>query len=63
MTIDGTRDPPPGDHRDLVCGTNLALAGGLLDGLGDVRLDAKLDPQPGQCCVAITVAPSSKARS
>lgn len=51
------------DHRDLVCGTNLALAGGLLDGLGDVRLDARLDPQPGHCCVAITAAPSSKARS
>jgi predicted ArsR family transcriptional regulator len=42
------------DHRDLVCGTNVALADGILDGLKDGRLDAKLDPQPGQCCVAIT---------
>ena len=42
-----------GDHRDLVCGMNLALADGLLDGLGDGRLRARLDPQPGQCCVAI----------
>jgi len=41
------------DHRDLVCGMNLALADGMLDGLGDARLEARLDPQPGQCCVAI----------
>jgi predicted ArsR family transcriptional regulator len=48
------------DHRDLVCGTNLALADGILDGLGDDRLAARLDPQPGQCCVAIS---SSEAAS
>ena len=41
------------DHRDLVCNMNLALADGILDGLGDGRLRARLDPQPGQCCVAI----------
>ncbi|NJD28761.1 MAG: helix-turn-helix domain-containing protein [Chloroflexi bacterium] len=42
------------DHRDLVCGMNLALASGILDGLGDDRLTARLDPQPGRCCVAIS---------
>ncbi len=42
------------DHRDLVCNMNLALAGGILDGLGDDRLSARLDPQPGGCCVAIS---------
>jgi predicted ArsR family transcriptional regulator len=41
------------DHRDLVCGMNLALADGLLDGLRDDRMTARLDPLPGQCCVAI----------
>jgi predicted ArsR family transcriptional regulator len=41
------------DHRDLVCNMNLALADGVLEGLGDERLSARLDPQPGQCCVAI----------
>lgn len=46
------------DHRELVCGMNLALADGLLDGLGDDRTRARLDPQPGQCCVAI--APVAK---
>ncbi len=44
------------DHRDLVCNMNLALADGILDGLGDDGLDARLDPQPGQCCVAIAAA-------
>ncbi len=42
-----------GDHRELVCGMNLALAQGMLDGLGDARATARLDPQPGLCCVAI----------
>jgi predicted ArsR family transcriptional regulator len=53
------------DHRDLVCGMNLALASGILDGLGDDRLSARLDPQPGQCCVAISVdaAPGSGCKS
>jgi predicted ArsR family transcriptional regulator len=42
------------DHRDLVCGMNHALASGILTGLGDDRLTARLDPGPGQCCVAIS---------
>jgi predicted ArsR family transcriptional regulator len=47
------------DHRDLVCNMNLALADGILDGLGEERLGARLDPQPGECCVAIsTVTPA-----
>lgn len=41
------------EHRDLVCGMNLALAGGLLEGLGDSVHTARLDPQPGQCCVVV----------
>ena len=44
------------EHRDLVCGTNLALAEGLLDGLRDDGDLARLDSQPGQCCVAISRA-------
>ena len=40
------------DHRDLVCGMNLALAEGILDGLGEERISAHLDRQPGLCCVA-----------
>jgi predicted ArsR family transcriptional regulator len=41
------------DHRQLVCGMNLALAEGLLNGLGDRDLRARTDRQPGLCCVAI----------
>lgn len=40
------------EHRELVCGMNLALASGMLEGLGDPDVEARLDPQPGQCCVA-----------
>jgi predicted ArsR family transcriptional regulator len=42
------------EHRGLVCNMNLALADGILGGLGDGRLSARLDPQPGECCVAIS---------
>lgn len=38
-------------HRSLVCGTNLALAKGLVAGAG-AELEPVLDPQPGYCCVA-----------
>jgi predicted ArsR family transcriptional regulator len=41
------------EHRELVCGMNLALADGALTGLGTDNLRARLDPQPGLCCVAI----------
>ncbi len=41
------------EHRELVCGVNLALADGLIDGLGETRATTRLDRQPGLCCVAI----------
>src|SRR5947207_6602334 len=40
-------------HREVVCGMNLALVEGLVDGLGADGLRPVLDPQPGHCCVAI----------
>lgn len=43
------RDFPP-----LVCGMNLALLGGLLEGLGESGLEARLRPRPGECCVEIS---------
>jgi predicted ArsR family transcriptional regulator len=39
-------------HRPLVCGTNLALARGLVDGSGASAVTPALDFQPGRCCVA-----------
>jgi predicted ArsR family transcriptional regulator len=38
-------------HRTLVCGTNVAFAEGLLEGLGVDDLVARLEPAPGRCCV------------
>ncbi|WP_116042563.1 helix-turn-helix transcriptional regulator [Amycolatopsis palatopharyngis] len=40
-------------HTELVCGMNLSLLGGLLDGLGVVSLRADLDPLPDHCCVQL----------
>jgi predicted ArsR family transcriptional regulator len=42
------------EHRPLVCGTNLAFANGILDGLGNEHgtdYEPRLDAQPGYCCV------------
>ena len=40
-------------HRDLVCGMNLSLIGGMVDGLRLPGWQPVLDPRPGHCCVAI----------
>jgi predicted ArsR family transcriptional regulator len=40
-------------HRDVVCGMNLALVEGLVAGLGADGWHPALDPKPGHCCVAI----------
>ncbi|MGH3276078.1 MAG: transcriptional regulator [Streptosporangiaceae bacterium] len=41
-------------HRDLVCGMNLALIGGIVAGLGaDGELSPALRPGPGHCCVVL----------
>lgn len=39
------------DHRQLVCGMNLALAEGVLDGLGEDAIRPRLEVEPGRCCV------------
>jgi predicted ArsR family transcriptional regulator len=40
-------------HRGMVCGMNLALIAGLIEGIGATGLHAELDPQPSRCCVVI----------
>jgi predicted ArsR family transcriptional regulator len=40
-------------HRGVTCNMNLALLRGVLDGAGLPQEAARLDPQPGMCCVAI----------
>ncbi len=41
-------------HTDLVCGMNLDLVTGLVEGLGSPALQAQLDPGPDRCCVTLT---------
>jgi predicted ArsR family transcriptional regulator len=38
-------------HTRLICGMNLELLEGVLEGLGQTGLRAYLDPAPRQCCV------------
>ena len=40
-------------HREVVCGMNLTLVEGLVEGLGADGWRPVLDPQPGHCCVAL----------
>jgi predicted ArsR family transcriptional regulator len=40
-------------HTELVCGMNLSLLTGLLDGVAASGLTAELAPAPGRCCVRL----------
>jgi predicted ArsR family transcriptional regulator len=40
-------------HPEIVCEMNLALLGGLVDGLDSPGLSATLEPGTGRCCVAL----------
>jgi predicted ArsR family transcriptional regulator len=41
------------EYTELVCGMNLRLLDGLLDGLAPTGLTARLDPAPPHCCVRL----------
>ena len=41
------------EHRELVCGMNLDVVCGVLEGLGVGDASARLDPSPDRCCVKI----------
>jgi predicted ArsR family transcriptional regulator len=43
-------------HRDLVCGLNLELLTGVLEGVTGAKLTARLAPEPGFCCVRLAPA-------
>lgn len=43
-------------HTRTVCGMNLHLLRGVLDGLGDTGFEARLAPEPGHCCVRLEPA-------
>jgi predicted ArsR family transcriptional regulator len=44
------------EHTELVCGMNLHLLDGLLDGAEAPELVARLQPSPGRCCVRLEPA-------
>jgi predicted ArsR family transcriptional regulator len=41
-------------HTELVCGLNLGVIEGVVDGLGADGLTPELAPRPGFCCVRIS---------
>ena len=41
------------EYTDLVCGMNLDLLSGLVDGLHHPDVEARLEPTPGLCCVRL----------
>ncbi|MGH3768290.1 MAG: helix-turn-helix transcriptional regulator [Pseudonocardiaceae bacterium] len=45
------------EYTQLVCGMNLSLLEGLLDGLAATGLIAHLDPTPPFCCVRLAPSP------
>jgi predicted ArsR family transcriptional regulator len=47
------------EHRELVCGMNLAIMEGAADALPTEIVRPRLDPRTGECCVAFDgIAPS-----
>jgi predicted ArsR family transcriptional regulator len=46
-------DTVAASYPELVCGTNLSLVEGVIAGLELDRVKSRLDPRPGQCCVAV----------
>lgn len=47
-------------HVDLVCGMNLDLLKGLIEGLSLGKMTPRLDPAPGMCCVRIAKTKRAK---
>ena len=46
-----------GEHTDLVCGMNLALIEGVVEGLQLPAVKPALAPVPGMCCVCLRLEP------
>jgi predicted ArsR family transcriptional regulator len=47
-------------YPPLICGMNLALVEGLLEGAAVTSLEARLDPRPEECCVTLRGCQNSK---
>lgn len=42
------------EYTELVCGMNLSLLNGILDGLTPTGLTAHLQPAPSRCCILLS---------
>lgn len=51
------------DYTDLVCGMNLELMTGLVEGLDRTDFRARLEPAPGQCCVRLATSTHPRSTS
>jgi predicted ArsR family transcriptional regulator len=56
-------DTVAASYPELVCGTNLHLIEGVIEGLGVDGVKARLDPRSGECCVALTPVASKGGRN
>jgi predicted ArsR family transcriptional regulator len=43
-------------HPEVVCGMNLAILEGVIDGLRTQAIEARLAPETGRCCVVVAAA-------
>lgn len=50
------------EHTQIVCGMNLDVISAALDALGDDDVEAHLDPEPGRCCVTLSLTGARGAR-
>jgi predicted ArsR family transcriptional regulator len=41
------------EHTDLICGMNLCMMKAVLDQVGDLGLEARLEPEADACCVKL----------
>lgn len=41
------------EHTDLICGMNLCMMRATIENVGETGLAARLEPEPGQCCVKL----------
>jgi len=48
------------NYPPLICGMNLALLDGLLEGAEVAGLSARLDPRPGECCVVLAASKNNE---
>jgi predicted ArsR family transcriptional regulator len=51
------------EYTELVCGMNLELMRGLVDGLGEPVFEPCLDPAPDRCCVRLRTPPVATPRA